>query len=152
MCTPTHTHIGYLGFLGQRGLGCELRDHALEGGDPLKEHEILFLERNLAGGVFGEVILRALIVFGLGVKKRKGVELTDDCPRHGGEHVREAAELSLRVEGGDEEGLRLLGVFGSEEPRTVVDDALRRQNDIEVSWSDELHRCEEAGLERCGGL
>ena len=59
--------------------------------------------------------------------------------------------LLLRVEGGDEEGLGLHGVPGRKKPSPVVDDTPRRHKDTEVRWSDELHGCEVAGLERSGG-
>ncbi len=66
--------------------------------------------------------------------------------------MREALELALRIERGDEEGLGLIGVSWRKEASAVVDNALRRQVDIEVSRGSALDRREVAGLGRCCGL
>ena len=108
----------------------------LEGGTPPVFGLVtLRLDRRLGGGALGDVIEGTLHVHGHGVQPGDDVIVPDDGPRHGREHVREAPELVVRVEEGDEEGLGLLGVLGvlgREEPFLVVDNALGRQGDAEV--------------------
>ena len=80
----------------------------------------LALDRNVGGGALGDVHERALLVHGHDVEPGDLVEVPEDGPRHGQEHMREAAELVVRVEGGHEEGLWFVGACGREEPFAVV--------------------------------